>query len=246
MSGRKRKGQENTEGAGVPADGAPVLLRTPLGLALTGNGQTIVPDLSRMLPRLKTANLREALLVRAARVKNPGPLRALDATAGMGEDALLLAAAGFRVDLYEKDPVIAALLQDALLRAAEDDSLRDAVSRMTLHEGDSIAAMKALPPAYDVVYLDPMFPGREKSALVKTKFQLIHGLEKPCEDEEELLLTAMALRPAKLIVKRPLKGAFLAGRKPDYSLKGKAIRYDVFVFAREQNDAPLEEPYEAE
>ena len=71
-----------------------------------------------------------------------------------------------------------------------------------------------------------------KSALVKKKFQLLHHLERPCEDEESLLQAAILARPRKIVIKRPLKGSFLAGRKPDYSLKGKAIRYDVLVFAR--------------
>ena len=233
----------------------PALVMTGKGLTLQAKGQTFLGDFTRMLPRLRQANLQEELLLRAARIRNADhPLRALDATAGMGEDALILAAGGFQVDLYENDPVIAALLRDALARAAGSDrsqeegegptkrtaseeTLKNAVSRMTLHEEDSIEAMKKLEPVYDVIYLDPMFPAREKSALVKKKFQLIHELEKPCRDEEALLSAAMALRPLKLVVKRPLKGAFLAGRKPDYSLKGKAIRYDCFVFAREKQNS---------
>ena len=78
-----------------------------------------------------------------------------------------------------------------------------------------------------------MFPERQKSALIKKKFQLIHRLEKPCGNEEELLDAAVELCPRKIVIKRPAKGAFLAGRKPDYSLDGKAIRYDCFVFAKE-------------
>ena len=41
--------------------------------------------------------------------------------------------------------------------------------------------------APDVVYLDPMFPERTKSAAVKKKFQLLHHLEQPCADEETLV-----------------------------------------------------------
>ena len=250
-----------------------MLVSTDKGLTLQKNGQTYLGDFTRMLPRLRQANLQEELLLRAARIRNADrPLRALDATAGMGEDALILAAGGFRVDLYENDPVVAALLRDALKRAAgeeipeEEDRgekpeghmdedalkvrgsritnemvLKSAVSRMTLHEEDSIEAMRHLEPVYDVIYLDPMFPAREKSALVKKKFQLIHELEKPCRDEEALLSAAMALRPLKLVIKRPLKGAYLAGRKPDYTLKGKAIRYDCFVFAREKQEKSIPE-----
>ena len=214
-------------------DVKPVLQMTEDGLALSAGGQTVRGDFMKMLPRLRQANLQEEMLLRAARIRNADhPLRALDATAGLGEDALILAAGGFQVDLYENDPVIAALLRDALQRASEEEALKDIAARMTLHEADSIEAMKTLAPVYDVIYLDPMFPAREKSALVKKKFQLLHELEKPCRDEEALLAAAMALRPLKLVVKRPLKGAYLAGRKPDYSLKGKAIRYDCFVFAR--------------
>ena len=80
----------------------------------------------------------------------------------------------------------------------------------------------------DLIYLDPMFPARQKSGLIVKKLQLIQKLEQPCFQEEELLLAAQSMHPQKIIVKRPLKGAFLAGRKPNYSIKGKAIRYDVF------------------
>ena len=213
-------------------DTKPVLQMTEDGLALTQDGRTVRGDFTKMLPRLRQANLQEEMLLKAARIRNADhPLRALDATAGLGEDALILAAGGFQVDLYENDPVIAALLRDALRRALNEEALKDIAARMTLHEADSIEAMKTLAPVYDVIYLDPMFPAREKSALVKKKFQLLHELEKPCRDEEALLAAAMALRPLKLVVKRPLKGAYLAGQKPDYSLKGKAIRYDCFVFA---------------
>ena len=85
----------------------------------------------------------------------------------------------------------------------------------------------------DVVYLDPMFPGRSKSAAVKKKFQFLHRLEMPCEDEMALLEAARAAHPRKIVIKRPVKGPHLAGVKPDYTLRGKAVRYDCIVMARE-------------
>ena len=81
----------------------------------------------------------------------------------------------------------------------------------------------------DIVLLDPMFPGRQKSGLVKKKAQLLQKLEKPCEDEEGLLQAAVSAGPRKIVIKRPLKGPFLAGRKPDYSITGKTIRYDCLL-----------------
>ena len=247
-------------------DSAVKLVRDERGLALVGDGMELRCDLARMLPRIKPGKLQHELLVKAAKVKGATAPCAIDATAGFGEDALLLAAAGFDVQLYEADPVIAALLADGLERAAADAQLAPFVARMHLTQGDSVAALRTLTnanceqpdsedsatgelsaiqqPAYlatsegdangapvptaapDVIYLDPMFPARQKSAAVKKKFQLLHHLEAPCANEEELLLAAIAANPRKVIIKRPIKGPLLAGIKPSYSISGKAVRYD--------------------
>ena len=101
---------------------------------------------------------------------------------------------------------------------------------MRLLEGNSIPWMRAAQPGYwDLIYLDPMFPERKKSALVKKKFQLLHYLERPAADEQELLQAALSARPKKIVIKRPLKGPDLGGQKPSYRIRGKAIRYDVIV-----------------
>lgn len=202
------------------------------GLVLVGDGMALRADFTRMLPRLRPDRLARELLVRAARVRGVEAPVVVDATAGLGEDSLLLAAAGFSVRLYERDPVIAALLRDALERAADLPGLADAVSRMELFEEDSVAAMRTLDTPPDVVLLDPMFPERTKSAAVKKKFQLLHRLERPCDDEFALLDAARAARPRKIVVKRPPKGPLLAGAKPNYQVIGKAVRYDVIVVPR--------------
>ena len=111
--------------------------------------------------------------------------------------------------------------------------MSDAASRMHLHVGDSIAGMAELAAAGTVpyaVYLDPMFPGRTKSASVKKKFQLLHHLEQPCADEEALLAAARATGARKIVIKRPVKGPLLANAKPSAQFKGKAVRYDVLAF----------------
>ncbi|MCQ2543754.1 MAG: class I SAM-dependent methyltransferase [Lachnospiraceae bacterium] len=202
------------------------------GLSLNYEELEMYGDLTSMARRLKKDNLSHEFIVKASKIKGANnPITILDATAGMGEDSLLLAAAGFEVDLYEYNPVIAALLRDSLKRAAAEPSMADIVSRMVLHEEDSIKAMEKLEYSPDVVVLDPMFPERQKSASVKKKFQLLQKLECPCATEEELFNAAKKCNPRKIVIKRPLKGAFLDGKKPDYSLEGKAIRYDVFVFS---------------
>ena len=203
---------------------------TDKGLTLTDGELTLTADLTHMLPRLKPNNLNGEMLIKAAKIKNAeGALTLLDATAGFAEDSLLLAAAGFNVSLYEYDPVIGALLEDALKRAEDVPELTDIVERMTLYKEDSIRAMREMKEAPDVILLDPMFPERKKTGLIKKKFQLLQRLEAPCSEESELLSAALALKPQKLIIKRPLKGPFLDGRRPSYSLSGSAIRYDCFI-----------------
>lgn len=211
----------------------PVFLRlNEAGLSLCdAGGLEIRGDFSKLLPRLKPNNLNGELLVKAAKIKGNDTPFAVDATAGLGEDSLLLAAAGFRVRLFEKDPVIAALLSDAMERAVEIPELAGIVARMELVCGDSIEMLPELGFVPDVIVLDPMFPERAKSASVKKKFQLIHHLERPCEEEEQLLEAALSTGAHKIVIKRPLKGALLAGKKPSYSLTGRAIRYDVLVQA---------------
>ena len=203
------------------------------GLTLTDGELSIMVDFREMLPRLKQSNLQREMLVKAARIKGqPMPQTLIDATAGFGEDSLILAAAGFQVQLYEFDEVIAALLKDGMERAMGIPELKEAVGRMKLVCGDSTEGMRKLDFKPDIVLLDPMFPARQKSALIKKKFQLIQRLESPCSTEEQLLDAAVAADPKRIVIKRPLKGPYLADRKPSYSLEGKAIRYDCFVFAR--------------
>lgn len=213
----------------VPED-ATVLRLGPDGLALCAGTYELRADLTHMLPRLTQRNLATEMLVKAAKVRGDrSKMFAVDATAGFGEDALLLAAAGFQVRLYERNPYIAALLADALRRAKEEPLLAGVVERMELVCGDSIRELPGMTPAPDVILLDPMFPERTKSAAVRKKFQLIHRLEEPCADEEELLAAAMAAHPRRIVIKRPVKGGYLAGVKPSFSMSGKAVRYDGIV-----------------
>lgn len=210
----------------------PLLLVGPDGLSLESGGMRLRGDLEHMLSRIRRNNLSHELVVRAARVKGVEHPQVVDATAGLGEDSLLLAAAGFDVLLFERDPVIAALLADSLERARGVPQLADAVSRMRLERRDSMDALPNLGFRPDVVLLDPMFPARHKSASVKKKLQLLQVLEQPCTDERELLQAARAAGPRKIIVKRPAKGPLLAGAKPSYSVSGKAIRFDCIVLPR--------------
>ena len=199
------------------------------GVSLSGFGLTYQGDfVETIMHRVTNGRLQHEMLVRAAKSDKPGR-KAIDATAGMGEDAFLLAAQGYEVTLFEQNPVIAVLLKDALRRAKKHPVLKDIASRMNLVQDNSVEGMSKLLDPVDVIYLDPMFPARQKSSLINKKLQLIQKLEPPCSEETDLFDAAISASPSKIIVKRPLKSEFLAGRKPSYTLNGKAIRYDCYT-----------------
>ncbi|MCY1412276.1 Ribosomal RNA small subunit methyltransferase J [compost metagenome] len=153
----------------------------------------------------------------------------LDATAGLGRDAFVLATLGCEMCLIERQPLIAALLEDGLERAQRDFEVAPIAARMRLLQGNAIELMRAWegePP--QVVYLDPMFPHRDKSALVKKEMRLFRPLVGDDLDAPALLQAALALATHRVVVKRPRKAPIIEGAKPSYSLEGKSSRYDIY------------------
>lgn len=225
--------RNRAEQVGAELQDAPQLVDDPtVGLSLVLGDRVLRADYRKLLLRIAPGALQRELLVRAAKVRGVAHPVVVDATAGLGEDSFLLAAAGFEVTLFERDKTICALLRDAVRRARNDPELAEAARRMHVVEGDSVTGLRSLGFSPDIVFLDPMFPARSKSAAVKKKLQMIQRLERPCGDERELLSAALVAGPKKVVIKRPVKGAYLAGTKPSYSLAGKAIRYDVLVPSR--------------
>ncbi|MBD9396192.1 class I SAM-dependent methyltransferase [Pseudomonas sp. PDM11] len=155
--------------------------------------------------------------------------RVLDATAGLGRDAFVLASLGCQVDLIERQPLIGALLEDGLQRAAADAEVAGIVARMRLLQGNAIELMAGWQgEAPQVIYLDPMFPHRDKSALVKKEMRLFRPFVGDDLDAPALLEAALKLASHRVVVKRPRKAPIIEGAKPGYALEGKSSRYDIY------------------
>ncbi|HEX8595904.1 MAG TPA: class I SAM-dependent methyltransferase [Pseudomonas sp.] len=155
--------------------------------------------------------------------------RVLDATAGLGKDAFVLASLGCEMSLIERQPIIAALLEDGLLRGRQDREVGSIIGQMRLLTGNSIELIRGWegePP--QVIYLDPMFPHREKTALVKKEMRLFRPLVGDDMDAPALLEAALALATHRVVVKRPRKAPCIDGPKPGYALDGKSSRYDIY------------------
>ena len=153
----------------------------------------------------------------------------VDATAGLGRDAFVLARLGCALTLIERQPLIAALLEDGLWRAQGDREVGPIVARMPLRCGNAIDLLRAWdgePP--QVIYLDPMFPHRDKSAQVKKEMRLFRPLAGDDDDAPQLLAAALALATHRVVVKRPRKAPGIAGVAPGYALEGKSSRFDIY------------------
>jgi 16S rRNA (guanine1516-N2)-methyltransferase len=152
----------------------------------------------------------------------------LDATAGLGRDAFVLASLGCQITMLERMPVVAALLEDGLLRASIHTEIQPITQHMSLVHASSIAAMTdQIQP--DVVYLDPMYPHKGKSALVKKEMRVFQTLVGEDQDADQLLAPALAIAKYRVVVKRPSYAEPLAGKKPSMSINMKKNRFDVYV-----------------
>lgn len=158
----------------------------------------------------------------------------MDATAGMGKDAFVLASLGCTVTLVERQQPIYALLVDGFRRASNCEHLPWFTERMNLLHNSSQQAMEDAikrQQQFDVVYLDPMFPHREKSAAVKKDMALFQTFVGTDDDADELLPLATELAIKRVVVKRPDYAPFLMEQTPSTQIKTKKNRFDVYVNA---------------
>ncbi|WP_028834539.1 MULTISPECIES: class I SAM-dependent methyltransferase [unclassified Pseudoalteromonas] len=156
----------------------------------------------------------------------------LDATAGLGRDGFVLASLGCKVILHERHPVVAALLYDGLQRAYNDSEIGPWMQQnMSLIFGSSHTLLAQCDSMPDVVYLDPMFPHREKSALVKKEMRVFQELVGGDTDADDLLEFAYPLASKRVVVKRPDYAPFLNDKPPSMQIKTKKNRFDVYVKA---------------
>jgi len=172
------------------------------------------------------------------------PPTVIDATAGLAKDAYVLACLGCPITLLERSPVIAELIQDAIKRAEEDEHFQTILKTgFNVIAGSSIeylttllAQQKAVLPDVnypDVIYLDPMYPHRKKSASVKKNMQILQKLLGQDEDTQELLEIALKTAKKRVVVKRPKGAENLTNIKPTYLVESKKTRYDVYIIPKE-------------
>lgn len=182
--------------------------------------------------RCRKGGGKNQAIARAVGLKScKGQMTVLDATAGLGRDAFILASLGCKVQLVERSPIIAKLLLDGLTRAKQDQKAAQVVERMDVVIEDAKKVLEALTldNCPDVVYLDPMFPHQDKSALAKIEMRLIRQVVGDDFDADALLSIALKRTQKRVVVKRARHAPALAGSAPSFVIEGKSNRYDIYL-----------------
>ena len=219
-------------------DGLALELRES-GLVLVGDekryGKPLCVDFTagKVAHRRHFGGGRQQLIAKACGLARGVTPSIVDATAGLGRDAFVLASLGAPVLMIERVPAIAALLEDGLRRAAQHPETSEIAARMQFCSGDAAQALDVIIAdaafAPQVIHLDPMFPHREKSALVKKEMRLFRELAGDDDDAPRLLALALSTATHRVVVKRPRKAPPIEGPVPHHVLEGKTSRYDLYV-----------------
>jgi len=174
------------------------------------------------------------MIAKAVGIKGGVRPSVLDATAGLGKDSFVLATLGCNVCMTERSPVVHALLADGLARAVHDDEVYDIAERMSLQNENAVEFIEQLADDQrpQVIYLDPMFPHTEKTALVKKEMRVFRDVVGDDQDASLLLEAALGKAIARVVVKRPRKAPTINERKPSYQLEGKSSRYDIYALSK--------------
>ncbi|MDH5601045.1 MAG: class I SAM-dependent methyltransferase [Gammaproteobacteria bacterium] len=159
----------------------------------------------------------------------------LDATAGLAKDAFVLACLGCPLTLLERSPIVTELIRDAVKRAEDDEHFQSIIKTgFDVKEENSIKYLTQLSSNEnatlpDVIYLDPMYPERKKSASVKKNMQLLQSLLGKDEDTQALLDIAIKVARKRVVVKRPKGAENLSALNPTYHVASKKTRYDIYI-----------------
>ena len=170
---------------------------------------------------------RQQPLARALGLKKGVKPMVVDATAGLGRDAFIMATLGCDVTMVERNTLIHALLDDGLRRLTNTNSLL--ARQLHLYSEDSCSWLKNCEQPVDIIYLDPMYPHRNKSALVKKEMRVLRSLVGDDLDVPALLETALSIARKRVVVKRPKTAPPITSLTPSHCIESRNTRYDVYL-----------------
>lgn len=196
-------------------------------------GPLCIDLLNSALEYRKKHHLNNELLVKAIGIRGDKSPSVWDLTAGLGQDSMILSSAGCRVRMFERNPIVFVLLNDALQRAKNsqdlDDNIVQQLNAIDLCQSDSINELNNIEVVRpDIIYIDPMFPEKKKNAKAKKAMQYCQLIVGKDTDSDLLLDAALTTAQYRVVVKRPKAAPILNEKRPSNQVMGKTVRYDVY------------------
>ena len=179
----------------------------------------------RLFNRLK--RIEHESLIKKAIGKNKAQLKIFDATAGSLIDTIIFLKLGHEVVACEQSKILFRLIDDAIFRAKKEYNFFENLSFIN---SDSAKIIDSHSDS-DIFYFDPMFKDTKQNTKRSGTLQKIGNilsLEKLEDTSPQILDYILKKKYKKIIVKRPIKSNSLY-EKINYQVKGKAIRYDVYI-----------------
>lgn len=182
-----------------------------------------------LLYRIQQGGGKDQAIARAVGIKGSNKPSIIDATAGLGQDAFVLASLGCQVHCVERSPIIALLLEDGLKRGRDNPHITKIIKRMHLSIAKAQMVLNTVSELPDVVYVDPMFTNTNRSALNKLSMRVLREIVGNDDDAAEVLELALSKAKSRVVVKRNKSSETLIARSPDFSVSGGSTRYDVYL-----------------
>lgn len=156
-------------------------------------------------------------LAKALMIKGNDNSRVIwDTTCGTGKDSVLIQHFGSKVISFERNLNVYLLLQDAKRRF-------DLGFEIFFGDARNYAHLERP----DVIYYDPMYPSKKKSALPRKEMRIFKEIVGDDPDSVEFLTWAKTFAKDRVVVKRPLEAQAIEGT-PTASYKGKSTKYDMY------------------
>ncbi|AUJ58534.1 class I SAM-dependent methyltransferase [Coxiella-like endosymbiont of Amblyomma americanum] len=197
-------------------------------------GPVYVDFLNKVLTNRRLCNngsccRRNQLIARAIGLKTHSNLSVLDLTAGLSQDAFILADLGCKVTMLERNPIIAALLKEGLHNAITSTEWFKLLHLKLIETEAYNYLLAPNTPFYEVIYLDPMYPTKKKSAFSKKEMRILRHVVGEDKDAHQLLKTALKKAKNRVVVKRPRISPKLGDICPTFSYKGRSSRFDIYL-----------------
>jgi 16S rRNA (guanine1516-N2)-methyltransferase len=131
--------------------------------------------------------------------------------------------------MCERSPIVGALLEDGLYRAAIEEKTAGIIGRIKLVLEDTQEYLRRQNETFHTIYLDPMYPHKNQTALNKLTLRVIRSLVGDDQDGNTLLVTALKTAENRVVVKRPLKAPLLSATQPSHAILMKNSRFDIYL-----------------